>query len=260
MRDEFSEFGYEEITMKRFKWQITLGVLLIVMAAAIYGLQILIFHNAHETFFLIFQDLAFMPVHFLIITLIIDQLLNVREKRAMMNKMNMAIGVFFSEVGTYLLKSISGFDQNIEKIRNDLLVTPEWTDQRFSTTINNLHQYNYHINYAKNEMVSLKDFLSAKRDFLLRVLENPNLLEHETFTELLWAVFHLSEELAVRQDLLNLPEEDENHLAGDVRRAYIGLITQWLAYMRHLKKEYPYLFSLALRMNPFDPNASVTVK
>jgi hypothetical protein len=27
--------------------------------------------------------------------------------------------------------------------------------------------------------------------------------------------------------------------------------------MEHLKKEYPYLFSLALRTNPFDPEASV---
>jgi len=30
--------------------------------------------------------------------------------------------------------------------------------------------------------------------------------------------------------------------------------------MRHLKKEYPYLFSLAVRTNPFDPRASVEVK
>jgi hypothetical protein len=29
--------------------------------------------------------------------------------------------------------------------------------------------------------------------------------------------------------------------------------------MRHLKTDYPYLFSLAVRQNPFDPEASVTV-
>jgi len=33
-----------------------------------------------------------------------------------------------------------------------------------------------------------------------------------------------------------------------------------LAYMKHLKKEYPYLFSLAVRTNPFDPGASVEVR
>ena len=29
--------------------------------------------------------------------------------------------------------------------------------------------------------------------------------------------------------------------------------------MRHLEKEYPYLFSLAMRMNPFDEAASPVV-
>jgi len=29
--------------------------------------------------------------------------------------------------------------------------------------------------------------------------------------------------------------------------------------MEHLKNEYPYLFSLAIRTNPFDPEASVEV-
>jgi hypothetical protein len=35
-----------------------------------------------------------------VVTMILDQLLHMREKRAMINKMNMVIGVFFSEVGT----------------------------------------------------------------------------------------------------------------------------------------------------------------
>lgn len=246
--------------MSRLKWQLLLGTTLFVSSALIYFAQIVIFHNPRDTFFYIFQDLAFVPIHVLVMMLIIDQLLQMREKRTLINKMNMAIGVFFSEVGTSLLKSITSFDQNIEKIRNDLLVTNEWTDQKFSSTIKSVSQYNYHINYAKNEVESLKVLLEGKRDFLLRVLENPNLLEHEIFTELLWAVFHLTEELAVRQDLTKLTTEDENHIAGDIRRTYVALIVQWLAYMRHLKKEYPYLFSLALRTSPFDLNATVTVK
>ena len=39
-----------------------------------------------------------------------------------------------------------------------------------------------------------------------------------------------------------------------------GLIAEWIAYMRHLKSDYPYLYSLAVRTNPFDPNASAEVK
>jgi hypothetical protein len=100
----------------------------------------------------------------------------------------------------------------------------------------------------------------GKRNFMLRLLENPNLLEHETFTELLMAVFHLTEELGHRQSCSELCQADRNHFGGDIKRAYLLLIYEWLGYMKHLKQNYPYLFSLALRTNPFDPEASVEVR
>ena len=45
----------------------------------------------------------------------------------------------------------------------------------------------------------------------------------------------------------------------DVKRAYTQLGVQWLDYLRHLQTQYPFLFSLAVRTNPLDPHASVTV-
>jgi hypothetical protein len=106
----------------------------------------------------------------------------------------------------------------------------------------------------------LRRFLLDKRDFLLRLLENPNLLEHETFTQLLQAVFHLTEELADRDDVTKLPPSDYEHIAGDIKRAYVLLVNEWVDYMRHLKNNYPFLFSLAMRTNPFDQSASVIIK
>ena len=108
-------------------------------------------------------------------------------------------------------------------------------------------------------MGELKSFLVGKRGFLLGLLENPNLLEHETFTDLLWAVFHLTEELASREDVRQLADTDYAHLSGDIKRAYVLLISEWVDYMKHLKDHYPYLFSLAIRTNPFDPDASVEI-
>ena len=93
----------------------------------------------------------------------------------------------------------------------------------------------------------------------MRLLNNPNLLEHDSFTDLLWAVFHLTAELAHRKDLGSLPETDCEHIAGDIKRAYSSLAHEWLNYMKHLKNNYPYLFSLAIRTNPFDVNASPVV-
>ncbi len=109
-------------------------------------------------------------------------------------------------------------------------------------------------------LARMREFLVGRREGMLRLLENPNLLEHESFTDLLWAVFHLTDELLHRDDLGNMPDSDRAHLRGDAVRAARLLYGQWLGYMFHLKKNYPYLFSLAVRMNPFDPDRGPVVK
>ena len=246
--------------MNRFKWQILLGVSLVAASLVLYIAQIVIFHSTRDTIFYLFQDLAFIPIQVLLVTLILNQLLNVREKLALLKKLNMVIGAFFSDVGIDLLKTFVSFDHHIDKIKKDLIITNEWTDRKFSSVIKSLDSYDYRVDHEKGDLNALKIFLNGKRDFLLRLLENPNLLEHETFTELLWAVFHLTEELTMREDITRLTTVDGTHIAGDIRRAYVILIAEWLAYMKHLKNEYPYLFSLAVRTNPFDPNATVAVR
>jgi voltage-gated potassium channel len=63
-----------------------------------------------------------------------------------------------------------------------------------------------------------------------------------------------------RTDLTNLPQTDQAHLSGDINRAYQQLAMRWLDYMEHLKRDYPYLFSLAVRTNPFDAQAVIEVR
>jgi hypothetical protein len=123
-----------------------------------------------------------------------------------------------------------------------------------------LRSHEYSVDIGKVPLADLTRFFDAKGDLLLRLLENPTLLERESFTETLRAVFHLKEEFLYRDDISQLPESDKKHLAGDVKRAYRLLAHQWLDYMKYLKENYPYLFSLAMRTNPFDLEASPILK
>lgn len=245
--------------MKRLNWQIVLGLSLIALSALIYLLHYAIFRDAHHIFIYMVGDIAFVPIEVLMVTLIIHRLLTEREKRSMLKKLNMVIGAFFSEVGTHLFKSLYDFDAHSETIRKDLIIGNKWSKKDYSRTLQHLEGYEYNIDSRSSDLVNLKSFLIEKRDFLLRLLENPNLLEHESFSELLWAVFHLTEELASRDDFSDLPQTDLDHLSGDIKRAYVLLISQWMAYMQHLQVDYPYLFSLAIRTNPFDPQAHAEV-
>jgi len=241
--------------VKRYRWQILLGLTLIVSSAVLYFIHYLIFRDIRHIILYLIGDIAFVPIQVLLVTLIIEWLLNEREKSALLNKLNMVIGAFFSEVGTRLFKCIFRFDAHFDKIRGNFIMTADWSDAEFKNAGKRIIDYDYKIESRRGDLEELRDCLVGKREFMLALLENPNLLEHESFTELLWAVFHLTEELDNRENVKQLSDADLEHISNDIKRAYIALISEWLKYMKHLKNEYPYLFSLAVRMNPFDPNA-----
>jgi hypothetical protein len=155
---------------------------------------------------------------------------------------------------------MSAFDPSSKRIAQDLVVTERWTLPEFIETSNRLKKYTYDIDIKRGDLDYLKQMLIKERTFLLRLLENQNLLEHDAFTNLLMAVFHLTEELESRNDVSDLPQADMKHIANDVKRVYTLLVSEWLDYMKHLKENYPYLFSFAMRTNPFDPNASPEIK
>ncbi len=245
--------------MKDIRWQVMLGIFLIILSVIVYYIHFLIFHDSHHIFIYFVGDVAFVFIEVLLVTLLLHQLLEMREKKNRLEKLNMVIGAFYSEVGTNLLIYFSNFDPSIDQIKRDLIVTKEWTHEEFLDVSKKLKQYNYGVTVNKLDLERLHSFLVEKRFFLVRLLENQNLLEHETFTDLLWAVFHLTEELDARKQFKDLPDTDVNHLKVDIERVYTQLVDQWVEYMEHLKDSYPYLFSLAMRTNPFDETATPIV-
>ena len=189
-----------------------------------------------------------------------ELLVNRREKEVRRQKLHMVAGLFFSELGNRLMLLFCSMDSRIEEVRKDLIFTNDWSDEDFSSLAQQLKGHGFDLVVQTGPLEEIRALLEAKGPFLLRLLENPLLLEHESFTELLRAVFHLRDELLHRHDLLGLPETDYAHLAGDIKRVYRLLVLEWLGYLRHLKKYYPYLFSLALRLNPFKPDRSAVVR
>lgn len=245
--------------MKKSRWNILFACALIAASACLYYVHYVIFRDPWHMFYYLVEDLAFIPVSVLIVTIILENILSRREKRSLQMKLNMVIGVFFSEAGTGLIKYFCTFDSRIDEMREKLLVNAGWKEKDFASVKKSLRKYEAGISSRKGRLSELRGFLMQKRGFLLALLENPNLLEHEKFTDLLWAVFHLAEELSFRAQVDSLSQNDYEHLSLDIKRAYMLLIQEWLEYMGHLKKSYPYLFSLAMRLNPFAVDASAEI-
>ena len=246
--------------MKLERWQVLFALALLLSSLLIYLLHYAIFGDIHHILIFLVEDIAFLPIEVLLVTLILHRLLSNMEKRSRMEKLNMVIGAFFVEVGTDLLTYLSDADPELDAIRSELVVTARWSDEEFARITKNLEAYSYKIDINKVDLDYLKASLSKEREFFLRLIENPALMEHESFTDLLLAISHLSEELSRRKSLEGLPKSDLAHLTVDIKRAYQRLVREWLSYMRYLKIHYPYLFSLAMRTNPFDQTASPVIR
>lgn len=245
--------------MKRYHREFLLGAALIALSALFYWLHYLLFHDAHHIFIFLVGDVAFVFIEVLMVTLIIHRVLDERERMNRLQKLNMVVGAFYNEVGTKLLGMLSQYDPKGEELKEKMTLGNEWSVGHFLEVRQWLPTHAYKIDMERVEWEKLKEFFHHRRSFLLRLLENPNLLEHEDFTEMLQALFHVVEELEARPGFTDLPEADYHHMSGDIRRVYGHLTEQWLRYMEHLKDNYPYLFSLALRTNPFDEEASPVI-
>lgn len=240
-------------------WTARFAIMLIGLSATFYLLHYLIFKDLHHIMLYLIGDIAFLFMDVLIVMLVLHRLLEHREKQSILRKLNMVIGTFFIEMGTELIKKISVADSDTALLGQGLLITGNWSQQEFAQARKEVTDYSGAISMQKIDLGEILNFLQSKRPFMLTLLENPNLLEHESFTDLLWAVFHLADELSRRKDLKTLLLSDLQHLTGDIKRVYQHLLIQWLEYMKHLKKDYPYLFSLAIRTNPFNAKATVEV-
>lgn len=228
---------------------------MVVLSAIFYGVHYLIFRDAHHIFIYLLGDIAFVFIEVLLVSLIIHQLLNEWEKKSHLKKLNMLIEVFFSEFGKHLLVYISNFDKNLPKIREFIVAENEECELNFKKAFGAVKTYEADITVESMDLSKLAKFLKDRRGFLVNLLQNPTLLEHETFTETLMAIFHIAEELAAR-DLNALSREDILHTKRDIERAYNHLISQWIGYMFYTRKHYPYFFLFAMRTNPFDEQAS----
>jgi hypothetical protein len=241
---------------KRFSFVIYLAIAFMALSAIAYFIHYLIFRDIHHIFIYMVGDLAFLPLQVLLVVVIIERLLARRERQAKLEKLNMVVGAFFSEIGNRLLQSlINHFDNRLE-ISRQLNVTEGWTKKDFQKAVDFAHHLRVEVDCRNVDLGGLKAFLAQKREFLLTLLENPSLLEHDRFTDLLWAVTHLDEELALRSSLIDLPDKDLEHIAGDIQRLYDHLASEWLDYVQHLKSKYPFLFSLVLRTHPFQKQQS----
>ena len=224
--------------------------MLTLLSAAIYYVQYLIFHQPQNTLFYLLQDLAFVPIQVIMVTLILNRFLNVMEYRKKIKKINVIISTFFVEAGISIISTISKLSRNNDEFCK-LVKINEINKQKSIRLKKAVREFKFDIYADPNRLGELYSILSKYKTYTLNMLGNSNLLEHDSFTDMLWAVFHVADELHTRGDFNNLDKNDIEHLSNDILRAYTAMILEWINYMSYLHDEYPFLYALAIKKNPF---------
>ena len=247
------------------RWKIKFSIIMVIAIIIIYGSNILVLKDPEHVISYIWTHLGFIPVDILIVAFVLDEIISKKEKEAMMEKLDMIMSTFFSEVGNDLISQLSSVNKHkadtsyLESIKS-------WDDKDYENKLKEIKNINipFRADVTSEDreeyLTNIRNLLINKREFIVGLLNNPNLLEKEEFSKLLTAILHLDEELEHRPDLSKVTDVDFNHLNGDMERIYNILIHEWIYYLKYLNKHYPYMIALIIRTNPFDANADAYVK
>ncbi len=230
-----------------------LALALVSLSTVLYITHYLIFRDVHHIFIFLLSDLAFLFLEVLLVVVIIDRMLARRDKQAVIQKLNMVSGAFYGEIGTRLLKMMLGCMANSEAICPCLAVATDWTLDDFKRAEEKVGKLEFLPSCSIDELADIEAFLKEKRPFLLSLIANPNVLEHERGSDILVTVFHLTDELESCRALKETSAEDLGRLRREMGQTYRLLALEWLAYLKHLKTGHPFMYSLAVRINPFAP-------
>lgn len=250
---------------KRLSWKVKFSIVMILLIIIIYGSNYLVLGDGEHIISYVWTHLGFIPVDILLVAFLLDEIIERKEKEAILEKLDMLMSTFFSEVGNKLISQLSTANKYKASTEN-LKSIKDWDEKDFDNKLAELKDasLDFQVDIPAEEreefLENLRTLLVSKREFIINLINNPNLLEKEEFTELTNAILHLDEELEHRKDLALVNDTDFGHLNGDMKRVYDKLVYEWVYYLKYLYKNYPYMIALIIRTNPFDDDADVYVK
>ena len=234
----------------KYKSNIILFFILLSSSVVIYFVQNMIFDNPKQMLFLLLEDLAFLPIEVALVTFVIERLLKTADQQKNAKKINVIISTYFTEAGSSIMEAMSGFNRNNTDItqiieENEVRKISQKQAKKLIASLK------YDIYADPGKLESLAAVLADKKIFLINLLENNSLFEHDSFTDMLWAVFHVADELQSRGDLKTLPVDVIDHLSNDLLRAYSAMVQEWIGYIFYLHAEYPFLYQSAKNKSNF---------
>ncbi|CEP79569.1 hypothetical protein QJR30_03560 [Paraclostridium sordellii] len=228
--------------MKKIRYYFVISFILIALSAIMFLIHYLVFGQALNTAYYSLMNLCFIPINSLVVTIILEKLIDYRAKKDRIEKINMLVGIFFTEVGGKLMHLIIDSDKDAKNYITNF--------EDLNNIKKCLNEYDYKVDMNNIDLCSIKNILLENNNLFVTLISNENVFQHQIFTDLLMSVVHLRDEIIFMEKDDNL-ELNINHLENDVIRVYKNISIQWISYLEYLNKSYPFLYNNAIRVNPF---------
>lgn len=234
--------------VKRITENILLIIVLMSISITIYFFHYLIFGDIRQTLSGIILSLAYVPIGIIYQELIVDKILDKKQKLNSVEKINIVIGAFYNEVGNSLIKIISKGDKNIDVIRCNIDINNNWSNENFEDLIDLLKVYVCELDITKIDIVKVVKLLNKKDTLIINLMINESIKEYKGFIELLMSLIHLRDELNFRDNIKN------DRIEKELCKNYKILLIQWVKYIEELKEIEYDLFLKIIMNSPFKIN------
>ena len=115
----------------KLKENLKFTLLLIGLSTGLYFIHFLVFRDIYHLTLFALEDLAFVPIDVFFVSLILNRVLKSNERKKKMSKVYMIIEIFFSVVGSELLREFAAHDKRLKQVKQDLIIKPNWKEQDF---------------------------------------------------------------------------------------------------------------------------------
>ena len=244
---------YGEDVLKKNHILAKISVLLIILSAIIYLLQILIFRDVRNTFFYIFQDFAFLPVSIAVATIAVGALLDERDRLQKIEGTRMLRSVFFTGIGSSILLKLSPcciYSQEMASLMHvegstDTLRERSRLHKAIRQRQEEINAMDLRVKLDRDVYEGVCQILEDNRPELLIMSSNNNLMVEKSFKEVIWGIFHLMDEFHLRGHWEDLSEADIQHLEDDFSTVLRLMLANSIGNTWYLKETYPEFYGTA---------------
>ena len=216
-------------------------LVLSMISGCIYGLQVLLFHDLRNRELYIMQDLAFIRISIAITTVVVGNIVARRSREIMLHytqELNVRT-MFFSDIGRILMKKINAISEPSIPVYSGKGMSVQKQQEIIRSTAAAVHT-------DRDTYEFIRAFLNEKKQDLITLSGNNNLMDQDDFTQLLGGLFHLLDEFSLRGSFEELSESDISHMNDDFARVLILLGTNLAASAEFQRKHFPDFYQKAI--------------